>query len=152
MNNVNNHSFMNVLKNIIEVIDEINITEQEIEPLQKRLNDNRKSLSELNEKLPFMYSLRDFLAEKIIETYSEDELKALSEYRRELKSLTSYSSNKTFDPLYDSWYIYDYERKGDKIRIKVSCKKNEGSISGLMTFLDTHYSSWFEMSELETIN
>jgi len=143
---------MNVLKNIIEVIDEINITEQEIEPLQKRLNDNRKSLSELNEKLPFMYSLRDFLAEKIIETYSEDELKALSEYRRELKSLTSYSSNKTFDPLYDSWYIYDYERKGDKIRIKVSCKKNEGSISGLMTFLDTHYSSWFEMSELETIN
>ena len=143
---------MNVLKDIIEVIDEINITEQEIEPLQKRLNDNRKSLSELNEKLPFMSSLRDFLAKKIIETYSEDELKALSEYRSELKSITSYSSNKTFDPLYDSWYIYDYERKGDKIRIKVSCKKNEGSISGLMTFLDTHYSSWFEMSELEQIN
>lgn len=145
---------MNVLKTIIEVLDEINDTEKQIKPLQDRLNDKRKTLSELNEKLPFMFSLRDFLSEKILETYSEEALNAVNEYRKELEkqkngTATSYTANKTFDPLNDSWYIYDYEREGDKIRLVISCKKNEGSISGLLTFLDTHYTNWFKISELE---
>ena len=145
---------MNVLKTIIEVLDEINDTEKQIKPLQDRLNDKRKTLSELNEKLPFMFSLRDFLSEKILETYSEEALNAVNEYRKELEkqkngTATSYTVNKTFDPFNDSWYIYDYEREGDKIRLLVSCKKNEGTISGLLTFLDTHYTNWFEISELE---
>ena len=145
---------MNVLKTIIEVLDEINDTEKQIKPLQDRLNDKRKTLSELNEKLPFMFSLRDFLSEKILETYSEEALQAVNDYRKEIEvqkrdTAITYSLNKTFDPFYDSWYIYDYEREGDKIRLVVSCKKNEGSISGLLTFLDTHYTNWFEISELE---
>lgn len=145
---------MNVLKTIIEVLDEINDTEKQIKPLQDRLNDKRKTLSELNEKLPFMFSLRDFLSEKILETYSEEALQAVNDYRKEIEvqkrdTAITYSLNKTFDPFNDSWYIYDYEREGDKIRLLVSCKKNEGTISGLLTFLDTHYTNWFEISELE---
>ena len=145
---------MNVLKNFIEVLDDINDTEQQMKPLQDRLNDKRKTLSELNEKLPFIFSLRDFLSEKILETYSEDELELLKEYREYLKGFSNtlyYNQrlSKVFDPFTDSWYIYNYEREGDKIRMVVSCKKNEGSISGLMTFLDTHYTNWFKISELE---
>lgn len=145
---------MNILKTIIEVLDDINDTEKQIKPLQNRLNDKRKTLSELNEQLPFMSSLRDFLSEKILETYSEEALQAVNDYRKEIEvqkrdTAITYSLNKTFDPFNDSWYIYDYEREGDKIRLLVSCKKNEGTISGLLTFLDTHYTNWFEISELE---
>lgn len=149
---------MNILKNIIEVLDEIKDTEKQIKPLQERLNDKRNTLSELNEKLPFMLSLRDFLSKKILEKYSEEELEQVNDYRKDLKykklhpETTFYSSNKIFDPFNDSWYIYDYEREGDKIRMVISCKKNEGSISGLLTFLDTHYTNWFEISELEMFN
>ena len=146
---------MNVLKNFIEVLDDINDTEQQMKPLQDRLNDKRKTLSELNEKLPFIFSLRDFLSEKILETYSEEELEEVDKYRKQvhpnpwIPTETCYVSSKVFDPFTDSWYIYNYEREGDKIRMVVSCKKNEGSISGLMTFLDTHYTNWFKISELE---
>lgn len=148
---------MNILKTIIEVLDDINDTEKQIKPLQEKLNGKRLALSELNERLPFMFSLRDFLSKKILEIYSEKELEAVNEYRKELEqqkngTATSYTANKTFDPFNDSWYIYDYEREGDKIRMVISCKKNEGSISGLLTFLDTHYTNWFEISELEMFN
>lgn len=149
---------MNLVKTIIEVLDDINETATEIEPLQKRLNDKRKTLGELNEQLLFMSSLRDFLSKKILETYSDAELEEVGKYRKQvhpnswIPTETCYVSSKVFDPYYDEWYIYNYERKGDKIRLAVSCKKNEGTISGLMTFLDTHYTNWFEISELEMLN
>ena len=148
---------MNILKTIIEVLDDINDTEKQIKPLQEKLNGKRLALSELNERLPFMFSLRDFLSEKILETYSEEELEAVNKYRKELEQrksrpATSYTLNKTFDPFNDSWYIYDYEREGDNIRMVISCRKNEGSISGLLTFLDTHYTNWIKISELEMFN
>ena len=54
-----------------------------------------------------------------------------------------------------SWYedgVFAYDQEGDNIRFLVSCRKNEGSISGLMTFLDTHSTAWIKISELEMFN
>lgn len=150
---------MNVLNDIIEVLDDVNSLSEQIKPLQTKLNEKQQTLREINEKLPFMFSLRDFLAEKIIDTYSKEELKDLEDYRKYCKDLsnttrTYYDSrlSKVFDPLYDNWNIFDYEKNEDgKIRFMVSCTKNEGSISGLLTFLDTHYTSWFDINEYEIL-
>ena len=151
---------MNVLNNIIEVLDEVNSLNEQLKPLQSKYQEKQATLREINEKLPFMLSLRDFLAEKIIDTYSKEELKDLEDYRKYCKELsnttrTYYDSrlSNVFDPFYDNWHIFDYERNEDgMIRFKVSCKKNEGSISGLMTFLDTHYTSWFDIKEYEELS
>ena len=151
---------MSVIGAYIEVLDEVKSLEKEIKPLQDKLNDRRNTLSELNERLPFMFSLRDFLSMKIIETYSQEELKLLNEYRKYCKDLsnsnrTYYDArlSKVFDPLFDNWYIFDYEKNDNgEIRFKVSCKKNEGTISGLMTFLDVHYTSWFNPKEIEELD
>lgn len=146
-----------MIKNFIEVLDDVNSLEEQIKPLQTKLDEKRQTLREINEKLPFMFSLRDFLAEKIIEEYSDEELELLEEYRKfrnQFNKETCYNArlSKVFDPLYDYWHIFDYEKNEDgKIRFNVSCTKNEGSISGLLTFLDTHYTSWFDINEYENL-
>lgn len=149
---------MSVIGAYIEVLDEVHSLENEIKPLQDKLNDRRNTLSELNEQLKFNSSLRDFLSEKILETYTDSELEEVDKYRKLvhpnpfIPTETCYVNSKVFDPYYDDWYIYDYERDCDKIRFSVSCRKNEGSISGLVTFLDVHYTSWFNPKEIEELN
>lgn len=147
------------LTDFITILESINLTEEKIKPLQNRLNEERKLLNDLNEKLKYSSPLKIFLCEKILETYSEEELKQVDEYREYLNRLNStitaasYCNSKIFDPYFDDWYIFDYEvdSNTEKIRFKISCKKNEGSISGLMTFLDTHYTNWFEISEFKDV-
>ena len=146
---------MSKLSDFIEVLDEVKTLEEKIQPLQRELLDKKNTLGELNEQLKFNSSLRDFLSEKILETYTDSELEEVGKYRKLvhpnpfIPTETCYVNSKVFDPYYDDWYIYDYERDGNKIRFLVSCKKNEGSISGLLTFLDTHYTDWFDLNEIE---
>lgn len=145
-----------MIKNFIEVIDEVKALEEKIQPLQNELSDKRKTLSELNEQLKFNNSLKDFLSKKILDTYTDSELEEVGKYRKLIHpnpyiptEVTFYANSSVFDPFNDEWYIYDYERNGEKIRFSVSCKKNEGSISGLMTFLDVHHTDWFNINEYE---
>ena len=143
----------------IEVIDEINCLTEKIKPLENDLNIKTEALKTLNNELKVSLSLHRFLSEKILETYTEKELEEVGKYRKLLHpnqyipTATAYINSSVFDPFNDEWSIYGYEKNEDKIRFLVSCKKNEGSISGLMTILDTHYTNWFKISDFnETIN
>ena len=149
---------MNKIKTMIELLSYKNTLNKEITELQSKLKPIQENINSLNDQNFMSTKLYSFLCKKIMDTYSEKELEEIGEYRKRLHpnpyvpTETSYVSSKIFDPLNDSWYIYDYEQEGDNIRFLVSCRKNEGSISGLMTFLDTHYTDWIKISELEMFN
>lgn len=146
---------MNKIKEMVELLGEERKLESKLQEVQSVLQPIIEKVRVLNEEIFMSTSLYHFLCEKIMDTYSEKELEEVGKYRKQLHpnpyipTETAYVSSKIFDPYNDSWYIFDYEQKGDKIRFKVSCRKNEGSISGLMTFLDTHYTDWVKISELE---
>lgn len=157
---------------MIEILSYKNTLNKEITELQSKLKPIQENIKSLNDQIFMSTKIYSFLCEKIMETYSEKELEEVGEYRKQLRqnpfiptetsyiqaktpyitTEASYVSSKVFDPFNDSWYIYDYEQEGDNIRFLVSCRKNEGSISGLMTFLDTHSTAWIKISELEMFN
>lgn len=145
---------MNKLKTIIELLSYKNHLVKESQEIQSKLTPIQENINLLNDQIFMSNELHDFLCEKILETYTENELEEVGKYRKQLHpnpwipTETSYVSSKIFDPFNDSWYIYDYEQEGDNIRFLVSCKKNESSISGLMTILDTHYTNWFNINKL----
>lgn len=144
---------MNKIKEMVELLGEERKLESKLKEVQSLLKPIREKVRVLNEDIFMSPSLYHFLCEKIMDIYSEKELEEVEEYRKQLHpnpyipTETSYVSSKIFDPFNDSWYIYDYEQEGDNIRFLVSCRKNEGSISGLLTFLDVHNTNWFKISE-----
>lgn len=149
---------MNKIKTMIELLSYKQTLNKELTELQSKLKPIQENINQLNEQIFMSKELHDFLCEKILEAYTESELEEVGKYRKQLHpnpwipTETAYVSSKIFDPFNDSWYIYDYEQEGDNIRFLVSCRKNEGSISGLMTFLDTHSTDWIKISELEMFN
>lgn len=149
---------MNKIKEMVELLGEERKLQSKLQEVQSVLQPIIEKVRALNEDIFMSTSLYHFLCEKIMDTYSEKELEEVGEYRKQLHpnpfipTETAYVSSKIFDPFNDSWYIYDYEQEEDNIRFLVSCRKNEGSISGLMTFLDTHYTAWIKISELEQFN
>jgi len=149
---------MNKIKTMIELLSYKQTLNKELTELQSKLKPIQENINSLNEQIFMSTSLYHFLCEKIIEAFTKDEKERVGEYRKFLQqqqssTTTAYVNNSdVFDPYNDSWYIYDYEQEGGNIRFLVSCRKNEGSISGLMTFLDTHYTAWIKISELEQFN
>ena len=151
---------MNELIELVELLGEQNNLYAQVQELNTKLDPIKKKINKINESIPFSSKLHSFLCDKILETYTKELLEEVDEYRKQLKGQypytghteTVYMASKIFDPYYDSWYIYDYEQEGDNVRFLVSCRKNEGSISGLMTFLDTHYTNWIKISDLEMFN
>ena len=140
---------------MIELLSYKQTLNKELTELQSKLKPIQENINQLNDQIFMSKGLHDFLCEKILETYTESELEEVGKYRKLIHpnpwipTATAYVSSKIFDPFNDSWYIYDYEQEGDNIRFLVSCRKNEGSISGMMTFLDTHSTDWIKISELE---
>lgn len=149
---------MNKIKTMIELLSYKQTLNKELTELQSKLKPIQENINQLNEQIFMSNKLHDFLCEKIMETFTEDYLNEVYKYRNAIHpnkfipTETAYVNSKIFDPYNDSWYIYDYEQENGKIRFKVSCRKNEGSISGLMTFLDTYCTDWIEMSDLDMFN
>lgn len=139
---------------LVELLGEQNKLYNEIQEINAKLDPIKKKISKINDSIQFNSELYMFLCEKILNTYTKEQLLEVDKYRKQLEQANSHGTifsinGFIFDPLNDSWYIYDYEQDGDKVRFIISCRKNEGSISGLMTFLDTHYTDWIKFSELE---
>ena len=148
---------MNKIQTMVELLSHKNQLIKQSQEIQSKLNPIQENINSLNDQIFMSTGLYSFLCEKILETYTESELEEVGKYRKQLHpnpwipTETAYVSSKIFDPYNDSWYIYDYEQEGDNIRFLVSCRKNEGSISGLMTFLDTHSTAWIKISELNDL-
>ena len=146
---------MKKLKQFIELEGERKGLQEKLQPLQYSMNRLNAELSELNDSLMFSCD-KDFISQKIWDAFEDERKEALIELRKkrdsELNNATSYSAYQTpFDPFYDSWRLVTFEKDGSKIRFQVSCRKNEGTISGLMTFLDTYWTDWFDIKELDSI-
>ena len=145
---------MSNINSFIELDRERADIQKEMEPLQSRLTDVMAKIREINENLT--YSEKKFIATKLYEAMSSDEKERLEEHRKRLSDMMnnaySYSAmHEPFDPFYDKWTLIGYLEDGNKIKIRVSCTKNEGSISGLMTFLDVHETTWLDRSELRDV-
>ena len=147
---------MNRLKEFIELDKQRKELNEELIPLQAKMAELKHGIDIVNDKLSFTKE-KEFISQKLWDAFDSDTKEAL-QYIREKRAeeinwnAISYSAYKTpFDPFYDSWYIVSHEIDGNKIRFEVSCRKNEGAISGLMTFLDVYWTTWFDISELENI-
>ena len=144
---------MNKLHEFIQAEQSRQLVQKELTPLQDKLNEIVAKIREINESLSF--SDKDFISAKLWENMSSDQREAVEAERDRIEKMAqaNYSfaacANSTFDPFYDEWYLVSFEIKDSKIRFQVSCKKNEGSISGLLTFLDTHWTTWFDVKELD---
>ena len=142
---------MKDLLDFIEVEDERKRLQEKLEPLQKAHEKLYNKENEINENLG--YKEKNFIIKKLIENQTEEERDAVKKHREEVDKMLSGNAsyhlieNKIFDPEHDEFRIFKFEKEGDKIRFAVSCKKNEGFVMG-MTLLDTHWTSWFDISEL----
>lgn len=129
--------------------------QDKMKPLQDEMSDVISKLNDTNEKLPS--EIKKIISDKLWDNISPSEKEKIDDYHRMVSemmsgnaSYTTSSAGKTpFDPRIDKWHIVNFEQDGDNIRFEVSCNKNEGTISGLLTFLDTYWTTWFNISEIE---
>jgi len=147
---------MNKLQEYIQAETERRLIANEMEPLQARMTTVLAKIDSINDEL--LLTEKAFINRKLMENLSQDHIEAIQARRDEIKKMlsdaTSYSLSHidVFDPEHDEWHLVGFETNEDKIRFQVSCKKREGTISGLLTFLDIYWTSWFNISELSEIN
>ena len=147
---------MNKLQEYIQAETERRLIANEMEPLQARMNIVSAKINSINDEL--LLSVKAFINRKLMENLSQDHIEAIQARRDELEKMlsdtTSYSLSHidVFDPEHDEWHLVGFETNEDKMRFQVSCKRREGTISGLLTFLDSYWTSWFNISELSEIN
>ena len=124
---------------------------------QKKLQDKTVPITiEIEDiKNGILWHEKDFISRKIWENFTDDQREEIEEARKEQDELMKQSAtytlrNSPFDPFYDKWEICDVKKTEDgKIKVQVSCKRREGTISGLVTFLDTYWTVPFTAEEIE---
>ena len=143
------------IKEYIELEREREKVQEELSPLQAKMHSLNAQISKLNGDMP--YGVKKLITEKLWENITPSEKEEIEDYHRKVSEMmdAGYSTisarNCPFDPRLDKWSLITFEEKDGKIRFEVSCKRNEGTISGLMTFLDPYWTTWFDISELENI-
>lgn len=147
---------MDKLKQFIELETERKAIQEKLTPLKVRLDGVTSRINDLNDSLNFSAE-KDFIAQKIWDAFPNEKKELVLEERKKYTGTMdsanySYAAiNTPFDPFHDAWYIVTFQKDGNKVRFEVSCRKNEGAISGLMTFLDTYWTDWFDIKELDNL-
>ena len=128
---------------------------EKMAPLESSLKDINKEMDNIVESLPF--STKQFISQKLWDAFSGDRKERVLQARKELEErnssvATSYTMedlNRPFDPFNDDWRIVDMQETDDgKVEIEVSCRRREGSISGIYTFLDVYWTVPFDLNEI----
>ena len=163
---------MITLKEFVDLEEEAKTIHKLIKPETDRLNAIARLTDDFNHNL--LWNVKNFISQKLWDNMDSDTKEKVEEYRKELDNMLnppkseftwattedggSYGSYAIraippgpFDPFHDEWWIFKTERKDGKVRIGVSCRKNEGSISGLVTFVDEHWTDWLDEKEIENI-
>lgn len=168
---------MTKLFRFIELEDERKELQKQLDPLEKKRTEILSEQKKCSDELPI--TEKEFLAQKLWDNMSSKEQEEVLEVRKkhdeedarkreeekwrvlnggvgddvfyQATSYTIANQQDPFDPMRDKWEIFDYERKGTKARFKVTCLRREGSISGMMRFLDVHTTVWIEIDELRNI-
>ena len=146
---------METIKDFITTERERKALQKELDPLESAVRKMVCEINNFNANLP--YGLQYFISKKLWENIDPSVREKIEATRNEISRMLNNASSyhnieKTaFDPIYDKWRLVTFEEDGDKIRFEVSCIRNEGSISGMFTFLDTYWTTWFDKSELDRI-
>ena len=146
------------MRSIISLLDKKESINNEISCLQKmqqtiseQVKDYVKNLS--TEK-------KRFLDDKILSTFSEEQLKQIEAYRKYMEDLSKgvcncYQAwNNIFDPYIDKYTIEkvivnNNADEGMFIKVTVSPEKPSNSISGLVNFYNFYTTDWFNLEEFE---
>lgn len=145
---------MDKLKEFIELETERKAIQEKLTPLRVKLDGVTSRINDLNDSLNFSAE-KDFIAQKLWDAFPNEKKELVLEVRKKYTgpmadaNFSYVAVNTPFDPFYDSWYIVTFQKDGNKVRFEVSCRKNEGTISGLMTFLDTYWTTWFDINEIK---
>lgn len=129
--------------------------QEKMKPLQEELTNITSKLRDLEGNLP--YGVKKVIEDKLWDNISPSDKEKIENYHNEIHEMLDGNGSyciramgkSPFDPRMDKWHIISFEQDGDKIRFEVSCIKNEGTISGLMTMLDVYWTTWFNISEIE---
>ena len=104
-----------------------------------------------------------FLDDKILSTFSEEQLKQIEAYRKYMEDLSKgvcncYQAwNNIFDPYIDKYTIEkvivnNNADEGMFIKVTVTPEKPSNSISGLVNFYNFYTTDWFDINEFEKCN
>lgn len=143
---------MGNISKFIEAEGERKKVQEEMRPLEERHRELSRIIEDVDTNLTF--SEREFINQKLWENLSEKHQQDVLDSRAELEKMLSgnysyYQTNDPFDPFRDKWHLITYKRLDDgRIQLEVSCKRREGTISGLMTFLDTYWTVPFNKNEM----
>lgn len=151
------------MQSIISLLDKKENISNEISRLQKtqqtiseQVKDYVKNLSPEKKR---------FLDDKILSTFSEEQLKQIEAYRKYMEDLSKgvcncYQAwNNIFDPYIDKYTIEKVEKvivknkvyEGLFIRVTVTPEKPSNSISGLVNFYNFYTTDWFDINEFEKL-
>ena len=149
------------MRSIISLLDKKENISNEISRLQKtqqtiseQVKDYVKNLSPEKKR---------FLDDKILSTFSEEQLKQIKAYRKYMEDLSKgvcncYQSwSNIFDPYTDKYTIEkvivnNNADEGMFIKVTVTPEKPSNSISGLINFYNFYTTDWFDIDEFEKCN
>ena len=152
------------MRSIISLLDKKESISNEISRLQRtqqtiseQVKDYVKNLSPEKKR---------FLDDKILSTFSEEQLKQIEAYRKYMKDLSKgvcncYQAwNNIFDPYTDKYTIEKVEKvivknkvyEGLFIRVTVTPENPSNSISDFVNFYDFYMTDWFDIDEFEKCN
>ena len=151
------------MQSIISLLDKKESISNEISRLQRtqqtiteQVKDYVKNLSPEKKR---------FLDDKILSTFSEEQLKQIEAYRKYMEDLSKgvcncYQAwNNIFDPYTDKYTIEKVEKvivknkvyEGLFIRVTVTPENPSNSISDLVNFYDFYMTDWFDINEFEKL-
>ena len=101
---------MNKIKEMIELLGEQKRLHKQLQEVQSLLEPIKSKISVLNDSISMSTRVYNFICDKILETYTKDEIEKVEEYRKLLAqantyvnstSVYSYNGFKIFDPYND---------------------------------------------------
>lgn len=126
--------------------------QNELTPIMDRLHRINDEITKINDNLTI--EEKKIIEDAIWENIPEQLQQKILDVRRRREEMFNGSfayaaTDELFDPYTDSWYIVTYEVVDEgHVKFQVSCRRREGTISGLYTFLDTYWTVPIEKNKI----
>lgn len=143
---------MGFIETFIEAEAERKKVQEQLKPLHDKMNSLTRTIEEAEKNMS--WDEKEFINQKLWENFDEKHQQDVLDVRADIEKMMSgnysYSMTTTpFDPFHDEWHLITYKQLEDgKIQLQVSCKRREGTISGIYTFLDTYWTVPFDIKEM----
>ena len=143
---------MGLIETFIEAEAERKKVQEQLNPLYDKMSSLTRTIEEAEKNMS--WGEKKFINQKLWENLDEKHQQDVLDVRADIEKMMngnySYSRvNNPFDPFHDEWHLITYKQLDDgKIQLQVSCRRREGTISGIYTFLDTYWTVPFDIKEM----